>query len=151
MEITFSKVFTAEGEKNGKPWKRWDYKTADGQRFVSFKTGSIPLDVPVDLEIAGDNKIENWKTTGSFTPAENTQTTQESQNVSQAVRTAPTSPGRDFEAEARGKTRCALVAALLPALFTAQVSKGGEPSPENARVLLDWAFNYVFTPDDVPF
>ena len=154
--LTFAKVFTAEGAKNGKAWKRWDYKTADGEKYSSFKdlTGQITLGEPctVEIEVSSSNGYTNRTITAvadAVLPATNQQTASGSsstpagpQNVSQRVTGAS---GRDFEAEARGKTRCALVSALLPALFTAQVAKGGDPSPENARVLLEWAFNYVFT------
>lgn len=157
---TFTQVFQASGTgKNGKPYTRWDYKTAEGERFAHFAgTQEIPLNTEVALDVSQSGAINKWQAVGSATPVANPQATPASNPAPQAVSAAPTASGtpstgsgRDFDAEARGKTRCALVAALLPALFTAQVGKGGEPSPENARVLLDWAFNYVFTPNDVPF
>ena len=155
--IVFTQVSQASGTgKNGKPYTRWDYKTADGQRFAHFAgTQEIPLDSPVEIVTSPSGAINDWKPAGSSVSAGNPQTTPVSNPAPEGGTRAPVaaqSPsGRDFAEEARGKTRCALVAALLPALFTAQVAKGGEPSPENARVLLDWAFNYVFTPNDVPF
>lgn len=152
--LTFSKVFTAEGEKNGKPWTRWDFKTADGQRYVTFNKGlanKIETDVPVTVEIEGENKISAVLTPNGSQAARNQQAAPELDDARQGVRSHPVAPQRDFQKEAEGKTRCALVSALLPALFTAQVEAGGKPSPENARVLLEWAFNYVFTPNDVPF
>ena len=58
--LTFAKVFTAEGEKNGKTWKRWDFKTEEGERYVTFNAGlanRISVNTPYTLEIEGDNKI----------------------------------------------------------------------------------------------
>jgi hypothetical protein len=41
MEVTtkISKVFTASGEKNGKPWTRWDVKDDSDTKYVTFKEG----------------------------------------------------------------------------------------------------------------
>lgn len=146
--LIFNKVFKAEGDTNGRHWVRWDYKTAAGERYVHFaETQELPLEVPLSV-IAEDGRIKAFQ-------AETTQqSTQESSGSPEAVSAAPVAsqrPSRDFQAEAEGKTRCALVSALLPALFTAQVAKGGDPSPENARVLLEWAFKYVFATDEIPF
>lgn len=151
--MIFTQVFQASGTgKNGKPYTRWDYKTADGERFAHFAgTQEIPLNTDVAVELSASGSIREWKTTGASVSAGNTQPTADIQNGYEAARTAPTGSQRDFQAEAEGKTRCALVSALLPALFTAQVEAGQEPSPDNARILLEWAFTYVFQTDLVPF
>ena len=152
--MIFTQVYgPATGQSARGPWTRWDYKTADGTRHAHFAdTQEIPLNVDVALELTPKGAIKSWKATGSENGAGRQQ---EANGGPQAVRSEMVASqghqGRDFKAEAEGKTRCALVAQLLPAVFTAQVEAGQEPSPENARVLLDWAFAYVFQTDSVPF
>ena len=154
MVLTFSKVFTAEGEKNGKTWKRWDFKTEDGQRYVTFSpqiANSVNTGQPYEVEIEGDNKIQCVKPVGGPESAGNQQASSGSSGGSQAVRSDPVASGgypkRDFKVEAIGKTKCALWAAILPAMFSSLPQE--EQTVENAGHLVHHALTEVF-PDDLP-
>lgn len=146
--MIFTQVYgPATGQSARGPWTRWDYKTADGIRHAHFvETQEIPLNVDVALELTPKGAIKSWKATSTENAAGQQQ---ESNQGSQAGRTAPVASQRDFKAEAEGKTRCALVAQLLPAMFTALDPE--DQTSEGAQVLLDWAFSYVFQTDQVPF
>ena len=155
--LTFAKVFTAEGEKNGKTWKRWDFKTEDGERYVTFNAGlanRISVNTPYTLEIEGDNKIASIVSSGSggSAPAGNQQAGSESQNGSEAVSAAPTASqghsGRDFAAEARGKSKFGFWQALLPVMYSSLPK--AEQTVEAAAQLVDHAMGEVF-PEDLPF
>ena len=146
--VTFNKVFKAEGSSQRGPWVRWDYKTEDGGRFPHFAvTQEIPLNTAVNVQTSAKGDIKNWEVVGGVLPADPQQTPT---RIPEAVRTAPVaSQGqRDFEAEARGKTKCALWSALLPAMY-ASLPKA-EQTVEAASQLVDYAMGEVF-PEDVPF
>lgn len=82
--VTFNKVFKAEGSKNGKSWTRWDYKTADGQRFPHFAgSQEIALETPVNIEVDDRGTIRSHERAG------NQQAAPEPQNGSQGVTEAP--------------------------------------------------------------
>ena len=141
--LTFAKVFTAEGEKNGKTWKRWDFKTAEGERYVTFNAGlanRISVNTPVTVEIEGDNKIAALVGSAPLPAAE----------PQQAAQTAPAASEKpDWDAIARGKVKSLLWAALLPAMFSSITPKTDQ-TPEAAQQLVDYAMGEIF-PGDVPF
>ena len=150
---TFTQVFQASGTgKNGKPYTRWDYKTANGERYAHFAgTQEIPLNVPVALETSPSGSIKEWKVTGEPMAAGNQQTAPELQDAAQAARTAPTAPQGDkpdWDAIARGKVKSNLWVALLPAMFSSLPKV--EQTVEAAGQLVDYAMGEVF-PEEIPF
>ena len=109
MQLTFTKVFKAEGNKNGKPWIRWDYKTADEQRFVHFAgSQEIPLNTVVEIETSPSGSISDWKAIGSTT----------SEVAPQGVRSDSVASGGDSERQTRiHRQTAAKVAARLLDFF----------------------------------
>lgn len=118
QQITFNRVFQASGTgRNGKPYTRWDYKTADDQRYAHFAgSQEIPLNTPVLVELSPSGSISSWQHTGSPTTAADVQTTTGSQNGSEAVSEAPVASQRDTQIH---RQTAAKVAAKLLDFFPA--------------------------------
>ena len=90
--LTFTKVFEDTGEGQNGPWKRWTYLTSEGQRFATYKPelGNLRLHVPLHVEA----DVKNGKHfIRSAVPAEGQNPVQETQNGSEAVKTAPVVSG----------------------------------------------------------
>lgn len=152
--VTFDSVYTKEGAKNGKAWKRWDFKAGD-TRYSTFSqvvADKISTGQSVTIEYDEVQSGDYTNRTITDVAAGNTQTgfvPVEGPNGVSGQHTRSQAPsGRDFQAEAAGKTRCALVSQLLPAMFNALNPEA--QNKESAEVLLAWAFGYVF-PDEMPF
>ena len=145
--LTFAKVFTAEGEKNGKTWTRWDFKTEDGERYVTFNAGlanKISTNTPVTVEIEGENKIAALI---ASVPAENQQASSGSgggpaspQGGAQSV-TAPSERDTQIHRQTAAK-----VAAKLLDFFPEE-----EQSLETFFTVSDQLVSYFATGESIPF
>ena len=145
----FTQVFQASGTgKNGKPYTRWDYKTAEGERNAHFAaTQEIPLNVPVALELSASGSIKSWKPVGSATPVENPQAAQESQGGPQDVSAAPVAPQAPSDRDKQiHRQTAAKVAAQLLAYFPAE-----EQSLTTFYTVAEQLVSYFATGDSIPF
>lgn len=144
--LTFNRVFKAEGQKNGRAWTRWDFKTADDQRFITFDAGlanSVTVNTPGEAEVDGD-KLVGWKAVGSPTAEANQQTTPTPQNGSQAVSGAPVASQRDAQIH---RQTAAKVAAKLLDFFPAE-----EQSLETFFTVAEQLVDYFAKgKDEIPF
>lgn len=144
--LTFTKVFTAEGTSQKGPWTRWDFRTADGDRYSTFDEGvanQVLLNVPVEANVEikpGRNGHVNKTLTGVLSGSKAEAGTQSSEG-SEAVRTAPTASQRVSD-DARGKTRAIIAAQLAPALFNSlpPEEQSLEAGLQIAEALVDYAF-----------
>lgn len=121
--LTFTKVFTAEGAKNGKAWKRWDFKTADGERYSTFNeslANQVVLNQPVSVEVKispGGNGYMN-RTLSAVLSGSKPEESQQSSEGSEAVRTAPVAPQPHVQDNVRGKCFTMIAAGAPAALFS---------------------------------
>ena len=144
--LTFTKVFTAEGSSQKGPWTRWDFRTADGDRYSTFSefvANQVILNEPLECEIAvtpGRNGFVN-KAISAVLSRSNAEVGQETSETSEAVRTAPTASQRVSD-DARGKTRAIIAAQLAPALFNSLPpdEQSLEAGLQIAEALVDYAF-----------
>lgn len=144
--LTFTKVFTAEGTSSKGAWTRWDFRTADGDRYSTFDEGvanQVLLNVPVEVEIAvspGKNGHVN-KTVFAVLSGSKAEAGQQSSEGQEAVRTAPMASQRVSD-DARGKTRAIIAAQLAPALFNSLPpdEQSLEAGLQIAEALVDYAF-----------
>jgi len=155
--LTFTKVFTASGEKNGKPWMRWDWKTGDDTKYSTFDdlTGQITLGQPVNVEIElVQNGQYTNRTITAVLPAGGQQATGSLPEALQPVRSemvasqghpAPVEgPGRPqgTSDDAKGKTRAIYAAQMGVALFNSLPAD--EQTMEAAKQIMDALVDYAF-------
>lgn len=101
--LTFDQVFTKEGEKNGKSWKRWDFKFGD-DRYSTFQkklADKITVGEPATIEFdvtAGSNGYTN-RTITAVLASQGVEPYQESSSSPEAVKTAPMASGGPSERE----------------------------------------------------
>ena len=140
MPFVFTQAF-GPNTKPGASWTRWDYKTADGQRFAQFaNTQEIPLNVTVEIEVGPKGDIKSWKTVegSASTAPEPVQNNQSKQNV-------------DWDQIGLQKTRCAIAAQLAPAMFSSLPldDQTKDAALTIADALVDFVYNGLT--DSVPF
>ena len=146
--LTFDKVFTATGSKNGKEWKRWDFKVGS-EKYSTFSqelADKIQVGQPteVEIEVSGSNGYTNKTITkvleGAVSPSA-VQTAPELEDNQQAARSRPvTSQGHSDDA--KGRTRAIIAAQLAPALFNSlpEDEQTMEAAKQIAEALVDYAF-----------
>lgn len=137
--LTFTKVFTAQGSKNGRDWTRWDYRDAAGEKYSTFKELDIPLNVPVkvELEIQTSGDYVN-KSISAYLGPETSEGQKETGSTPEGVRTAPVAS----EGDARGRTRAIIAAQMAPALFNSLETD--EQSFAAAVQIMDKLVEYAF-------
>lgn len=146
---TFTQVFQANGTgKNGKPYTRWDYKTAEGERVAHFAgTQEIPLNVPVALELSPSGSVKSWKATGGVSTEANPQAAQTSNPEREGVQGQMVAPqGLSAKDQQIHRQTAAKVASKLLDFFPAE-----EQSLATFYTVADQLVSYFATGDSVPF
>jgi hypothetical protein len=142
--LTFTKVFTAQGSKNGKDWTRWDYKTGDDTKYSTFKdlTSEITLGEPVNVEvqITTSGEYTNRSILGVL-PSGGKQATGTIQEATQPVRSQMVA-SQGVSDDARGKTKAIYAAQMGAALF--QSLDKEEQTIEAAVLIMDKLLDYAF-------
>ena len=139
--ITFEKGIQKSGSSSKGPWTRYAF-VANEEWYSTFDkdlADKIVVGQPTEVEIEVTDRGKNITAVLGGSNAEATQqSTQNPQNGSQAVRTAPVASQDD----ARGRTRAIIAAQLAPALFNSlpEDEQTMEAAKQIAEALVDYAF-----------
>ena len=119
--LTFDKVFTATGEKNGKTWTRWDFKIG-GDRYSTFKkelADKIEVGRPTDVEFTVDGSSNGYtnRTITAVLSGSKSEATQHLAPVEQGVGSGPVASQGAQADNVRGKCFTMIAAGAPQALF----------------------------------